>query len=359
MLTGDFNSVVDPALDRSSSRQALHASYDCPGEITELLSSCRLQDSWRYKHPQAFASSYIFPDGLAKSRIDLVCVPLRFCPFLRSAEIVPCPHSDHAAVLADFDVAPAQQRGPGVWKLNTSLLEDENYLSLIKDFWVFWQRQKAFFPSPLVWWDVGKQRIKVLSIKFSKEKSSRRVSFRKALECRVKIVKRFLDAGQHDYLPEYHDLLSSLARDDHEATKAAFVRSRLRWMEEGEQSSSFFLRLEKQSKGKCLIDVIQDSIDRLVSDIDEMLHVWREFYSKLFSREQTDEVSHDPFLDCLERRLSSAASLSCEGFLTVEECFSALTSMSSNKTPGIDGLPKEFYTVFWEPSWSGSCPSLK
>ena len=37
----------------------------------------------------------------------------------------------------------------------------------------------------------------------------------------------------------------------------------------------------------------------------------------------------------------------CEGFLTTSECSESLKSMESNKSPGSDGLPAEFYKVFW------------
>ena len=37
----------------------------------------------------------------------------------------------------------------------------------------------------------------------------------------------------------------------------------------------------------------------------------------------------------------------CEGFLTASECLESLKSMESNKSPGSDDLPAEFYKVFW------------
>ena len=37
----------------------------------------------------------------------------------------------------------------------------------------------------------------------------------------------------------------------------------------------------------------------------------------------------------------------CEGMLTKAECLQALKSMKPRKTPGSDGLPIEFYKVFW------------
>ena len=38
----------------------------------------------------------------------------------------------------------------------------------------------------------------------------------------------------------------------------------------------------------------------------------------------------------------------CEGPLRSKECLEALKSMASEKSPGTDGLPSEFYKVFWE-----------
>ena len=36
-----------------------------------------------------------------------------------------------------------------------------------------------------------------------------------------------------------------------------------------------------------------------------------------------------------------------ESLLTARECLESLKNMESNKTPGTDGVPVEFYKVFW------------
>ena len=38
---------------------------------------------------------------------------------------------------------------------------------------------------------------------------------------------------------------------------------------------------------------------------------------------------------------------SCEGLLTNAECLQALKGMEPEKTPGSDGIPAEFYKIFW------------
>ena len=48
----------------------------------------------------------------------------------------------------------------------------------------------------------------------------------------------------------------------------------------------------------------------------------------------------------------------CEGALTEKECLEALMSMDSNKTTGLDGLPAEFYKVFWKDIFHSLFPAL-
>ena len=46
-------------------------------------------------------------------------------------------------------------------------------------------------------------------------------------------------------------------------------------------------------------------------------------------------------------RLSDELSASCEGKITLRECEVILSSFQTGKTPGNDGIPVEFYKIFW------------
>ena len=45
-------------------------------------------------------------------------------------------------------------------------------------------------------------------------------------------------------------------------------------------------------------------------------------------------------------KLSNDDRLCCEGKLNLQECWEALNSMKNGKTPGNDGLTKEFFCMF-------------
>ena len=47
------------------------------------------------------------------------------------------------------------------------------------------------------------------------------------------------------------------------------------------------------------------------------------------------------------KKLNLTEQKGCEGLLNKAECPKALKDMECNKTPGSDGLPAEFYKVFW------------
>jgi hypothetical protein len=72
------------------------------------------------------------------------------------------------------------------------------------------------------------------------------------------------------------------------------------------------------------------------------------FYKTLYSKVPTDSAAQDRLLNLLERKLTDEQRDSCEDLFTASECSAALKSMSCGKTPGSDGLPKEFYITFWD-----------
>ena len=76
------------------------------------------------------------------------------------------------------------------------------------------------------------------------------------------------------------------------------------------------------------------------------------FYKALYSSqipENTFAAPASPFVNPNNiRRLDDEQQKTCEGFITQEECLSALKQLTKNKTPGSDGLTVEFYLYFWE-----------
>ena len=58
---------------------------------------------------------------------------------LRSCDIVPCPFSDHCALLLSSSIPDVIPPGHGLWKLNTSILCEDKYYDLIATVWCNWR----------------------------------------------------------------------------------------------------------------------------------------------------------------------------------------------------------------------------
>ena len=126
------------------------------------------------------------------------------------------------------------------------------------------------------------------------------------------------------------------------------MRSRVRWVEDGEVSSVFVFHLEKKRAADRWAAALRKPDGTLVSSPSDLYSSIVTFYSSLFSASCIDSFVQDSLLANISSFLCPNQASQCEGLLTLSECHSALLGMARRKAPGSDGLPIEFYIRFWE-----------
>ena len=194
VLCGDFNSVFDRSLDRRGS-SANDNARESTLALTRLFDSCCVVDVWRYLHPHSISFSWTRWNGDLASRIDLIGCPFSWVPSVSSCDIIPCPFSDHCGVLFCISVPSVIPPGPGLWKLNISILQDEEFVHLISDFWRSWRLKQNSFTYLSDWWDLGKSKIKELSINYCANRAKMRQSQRAFLTRLADHLKSQVDLG--------------------------------------------------------------------------------------------------------------------------------------------------------------------
>ena len=194
LLVGDFNTVFDRLKDRRGSNP-LDGSCESSVRLAALFDSCCVIDVWRYLHPDSSCFTWTKSDGSIASRIDLCGVPYVWVPSVSACDIIPCPFSDHCGLLLSLSVPDVVPPGPGLWKLNTSILSEEEYYNLIADAWRNWQSSVPRFPSLAKWWEEGKSLIKGLTIKYCCERSRVRSGNRDLLVRLVDHLKAKVDVA--------------------------------------------------------------------------------------------------------------------------------------------------------------------
>ena len=133
-------------------------------------------------------------------------------------------------------------------------------------------------------------------------------------------------------------------------TKGAFFRSKARWHEEGGRNTKYFFSLEKRNHDNKRITKIKAGEDSYIEDQFEIFQEQKNFYESLYrsSNINSKNFENSPFFNPENvTTLTEEEIKYCEGLINEVECTSALRDFNSNKTPGTDGLPAEFYSFFW------------
>ena len=162
VLAGDYNTVFDRSIDHLGYDPA-DSSRESSSSLRDLFDTCCVIDIWRYLHPSSSSFTWTRCNGSLASRIDLFGVPYVWVSSVSFCDILPCPFSDHCAVSLTISVPDVVPPGPGLWKLNISILDEVEYVKNISDFWQTWHGSIQQFPSLAKWWEAGKSRINGLS----------------------------------------------------------------------------------------------------------------------------------------------------------------------------------------------------
>ena len=199
-----------------------------------------------------------------------------------SCDIIACPFSDHCALLMSLSVPDVAPPGPGLWQLNTSILSEQEYFNLVAEAWRNWRFAVPRFPSFAKWWVEGKSLIKGLTIKYCSERSRVRSNSRGLLVHLIDHLKAKVDNGSSSCVGPYQSAMAELAKFDLEVARGAQVRSRARWVEEGETSSAYFFRLEKKCGVDRWISAIKLDDGTIVSSPTDLCTAFEDFYTSLF-----------------------------------------------------------------------------
>ena len=349
ILGGDFNCVMNAQLDKRGG-DPLPRPY-ATAKLKQILTRYNLTDVWRFQHPtmQAFTWSGKHPTTNAPilTRIDKFYISYDLTKNTTKSDIKPFPHSDHDLILLTLDLSQIK-RGPGYWHFNNTLLQNALFTSDITAFWANWLSKKHNYTNLLAWWDKAKYHFKQIAIHHAKLQRKQENQERARLEQKInRLQQRTSGNATTDTIP-YLKAKEELKQFELRQIERLKIRTKARFIEEGEKSTKYFYNLEKKRQADQTIRVLtKDNLDT-VTNITDILQETRQFYKKLYAAEPIDLEAQQEILDIPSPRLSPTDQQSCEGLITLAELTSAIDNIEPNKSPGIDGLTANFYKHFWD-----------
>lgn len=134
IICGDFNTVLNVKSDMKGGKGFTHPKSS--KFINDYLEENDMIDIWRTQHPDVFASTYIqHESSIASSlmeRIDYILLDSSLQQFVIESKIMCAFASDHAIPMIQLNCSLSQP-GPGYWKFNVNLLDDESFIQDVKD----------------------------------------------------------------------------------------------------------------------------------------------------------------------------------------------------------------------------------
>ena len=350
VVCGDFNAVLNNSLDIISGE---NHSLPLVQLFNDFVNSCCLNDAWRVTNPNTkeYTWSRKSNNKFTARRLDYVFLDDGAMDIETETRICSVPSSDHRGIFVSLNYIDVQ-RGPGYWKFNNSLLKDKVFVDKMNDtieqFITSNSTEKADYL-----WELLKLKIKEESVKYSKHAAIKRKNNSVDLSNKIALCELALAQTPNDLTLQNKCANLKLQLDLHEqiALKSAQVRSRVKWIEEGERNTKYFLNLEKsRANGKLFSSLELDSGDIVVNQSD-ILKCQKSYFETLYGRNIYDKNTHENlnvFLEGIKTpELSEDEIKICEGIILVDEASTALKMMKNGSAPGLDGLTTEFIKFFW------------
>lgn len=125
-------------------------------------------------------------------------------------------------------------------------------------------------------------------------------------------------------------------------------RAKATYYEHGERAGKLLARQIKETTASRLITEIRKDTGQSTFDPQEINHIFKRFYVKLYSSESiNDPACIEQFFESLDiPSLSIEDRDILEQWLTINEIKQAISNMQSSKAPGPDSFTTEFYISF-------------
>lgn len=339
ILTGDFNMVEDPNLDRNPPCKSTTYSKGI-NNLNKVKEAHKLTDRWREvnKQKRTFTWQSRKAGDNTASRLDRIYISDKITYI--DQKVIKTAHSDHSIVVNKIIIQSKNPRGPGYYKLNTRILKDPTYnLKMTNTI----ANLRLNEQNPHTSWDMFKQKIKIYTIKQSKQ--------------RKKEINQQIDNLQNKLNTEKdHEVANDISNDilnlHNELDGGVLIRTReATLLNEDKPNKYFYLQEEiRQKQGTITeihtLDRQEENITNIYKNEDEILKELHRHYTELYKHRPSDETARQYLLDMIDKQLTEQQKRDLDRPITLKEIKEAIQDMKLNKSPGPDGIPIEFYIEF-------------
>ena len=352
ILGGDLNIIINPMLDKKGGSINQNFSIKYRTLLTSFIEHFELSDIWRQQNENKTQFTWHCKKKKIYSRLDYFFISEHLSNLVKKSDIIPCVLSDHNIIILSLKQANENKRGPGYWKFNVSLLRDKVYTHMIQQVIIASKAHHSINDKAILW-DMIKMDIRIQTIIYCKAKKKEHEEYEQALEHELKLLQSKILTDNVDFSDRITAVEHELISINNERIAGIMIRSKAQWAEEGEKCSSFFLNLEKRNyQNKCISQLNINGT--IITDPNKISLEENKFYTNLYSENKYPCSENNiaslkvQFFNNHIPTLTNDAKEYCEVAIDEHTCAEAIMKLKNGKTPGLDGLPVDFYKFFWK-----------
>ena len=345
IIGGDFNFILDKDLDALGGNPKL--KLKSIAELTRLKQKYNLCDIYRIRNPNTKRFTFFKPTPKLCRRLDYFLISNTLQDMTVGCDATTSYRSDHAPIYLRISPVCQFKKGPSLWKYNANLGMNIQYCQGVKGV-IEKIKQEQQNISHQAKWEFIKYKIREFSISFSKKLAKEK---REKMENAEKIIFQYENSEDHNVTEEIYTLNKREYQNIlDEKMNGQILRSKVQNYQFGEKSSKFFLSLEKRTaKLNTLTMVCKEDSDDILYSSGEINKEIKNYFSSLFKRKSSRTKQEcKQFLETKNfPKLNENHLEMLNTPITIEDLKMAIKNSQSGKSPGSDGLTREFYIVFW------------
>ena len=331
VIGGDFNLYLNPILDKD---KPLNNSSQASVEMKNILSDYDFVDIWRILNPDLKRYTWCRYHPLVQSRLDYWFIPQEMIYSVDNCCIQAAIQTDHKLISLQITLNKELKRGPGLWKFNSLLLHNTEYVHQIKEIIT----KDYNIENKSLNWDFIKMKIREFTIMFSKQVSKKKKQEEKQLILDLNQASCAVDTNpSEDNIAHFEQLQRHLEKINQIKTDGAILRARAQWIEYGEKNTKLFLKMEERNFKAKHITKLKIGQNKYTREPKEILNLQKNFYENLYNCTERSSDFDDFFLTNLPLLNTYNVELT-ERPLTLEELSYVIKHIKSGKSPGSDGL---------------------
>ncbi len=246
ILGGDFNCAINDN-DRKNIRGNRDVSRT---SLTNLLKSLKLNDAW-YIQNSLPHFTFTDPGNGSQSRIDYFFISNTKNYKIKNTFLKYAPIPDHHSAVFMVYKVNDNKKGKGYWKFNSKLLRSPDLRPLIIKIANECRRNYPDINNRTRW-ELFKIQVQEACIHLGVHWAKKKKECFNILQCEIDILNKNESEGVQIDTAYRDKLTKNLDNLYKEKDDGYLIRSKIKWVEEGERSSKFFFNLEKSRQSRSI-----------------------------------------------------------------------------------------------------------